>query len=662
MEDKKLNFNLPFLSVRRNSPAATSQKDDKGKTGNSLPAAPPLPSYRWELKSGSIRNPGAVPFQWEQTPGTPKEVSKQETRNHGRPPIAPKLPPGRCPQASQQHSHQVIPNENSSQIVSVACDFQSGLHQVENFKIFERYDEITEKGMHSESGDSDESYVDAPDTLSRTESFFINCSVSGLNGTDGFDTEPSENFLTDTKTLEFMMDRFLPAAKAMASETPQCAFKNESITREQPQQSKKIVSSGKPLLRYGPSFAKRYSYCHETEEEQEEEDSDDDYNQHKKIPGVCGLLPRFCSRSSLGILNAVPAMSMRTRVPIYAANTTQNRASSVGSYGESVNESKRDNSELKSMDEIQTSELEVNKTNSGNEHVQLENRDASSSCNAPFSLIEEQEVIGVPDETKRTGINAKTFQELLADQGSPEESDARVPVLEKTLYVDTMKIVETESTASCSPPTEEDANGVTVSGEVLKTSANKVDQMQLIDILPEAIKKLDIGYEKGKLPPDGHTFDGVGIVSAMGKLNPKGVMDVPEAYGENEDMDISSTITINVKVMDKDSSESLDDRPPKELALEKRTHPIHSQFPVPPSLPKSPSDSWLGRTLPSISMKKSYLRPSFAVVTNQQNHGPGLKAPRGDGDITWETFVKCTKVRQHHSCHSKEPLTPIPEG
>ncbi|XP_075487785.1 uncharacterized protein LOC142526971 [Primulina tabacum] len=136
----------------------------------------------------------------------------------------------------------------------------------------------------------------------------------------------------------------------------------------------------------------------------------------------------------------------------------------------------------------------------------------------------------------------------------------------------------------------------------------------------------------------------------MGKLNPKGVMDVPEAYGENEDINISSTMTKNVKVMDKDSSESLDDRQPKAVALEKGTRPNDSQFLVPPSLPKCPSDSWLGRTLPSISMKKSYLRSSVGVATNPQNHC--LKAPRSDRVITWETCVKSTK----------ELLTPIPEG
>ncbi|XP_073283970.1 uncharacterized protein [Primulina huaijiensis] len=596
MEDNKLNFNRPFLSVRRNSPAVTSQKDDKGKTGNSVPVRPHLPSYRSELKSGPIRNPGAVPFQWERTPGQPKEVSKQETRNHHRPPIAPKLPPGRCPQAIQQHSRQIIPEENSSLIVTFAGDSQSGLHGGENFKNFERYDEITEKGMHSESGDSDEDYVDAPDTLSRTESFFINCSVSGLSGFDDLDTEQPESFLTDPKSLEFMMDRFLPAAKAMASETPQCASQKESITREQLQQSKKIVGSGKLLLRYGPSFAKRYSYCHETEQEQEE-DSDDDCNQHKKFPGVCGLLPRFCSRSSLGVLNAVPAMSMRTRVPIHAANTTLNRASSAGSYGETENESKPDYSDLKSMDTIQTSELEVNETNSGYEHFQVENHNASTSLHAPFSFIEEQEVTGVPEETNHTRINAKTFQELLADQGSSEESAAGEPAVEKSLYVDTMKMLETESTASCSPPTEEDAEGVPVSGEVLKIIANKV------------------------------------------------VRDVPEAYGENEDANLSSTMIKNLKVLDKDPSES---QPPKANALENETHPNHSRLPVPPSLPKSPSDSWLGRTLPSISVKKSYLHSSFGVATNPKNHDPN--APKGN--ITWETFVKSTK----------ELLTPIPEG
>lgn len=67
MVQKKLNFNQPILSVRRSSRKTDSQKR---KESNVLPM---LPSHRPESNSGPVRNPGSVPFIWEQTPGQPKE-------------------------------------------------------------------------------------------------------------------------------------------------------------------------------------------------------------------------------------------------------------------------------------------------------------------------------------------------------------------------------------------------------------------------------------------------------------------------------------------------------------------------------------------------------------------------------------------------------------
>lgn len=62
-----------------------------------------------------------------------------------------------------------------------------------------------------------------------------------------------------------------------------------------------------------------------------------------------------------------------------------------------------------------------------------------------------------------------------------------------------------------------------------------------------------------------------------------------------------------------------------------------------PPLPKSPPDSWLWRTLPSMSTNNVSLR--------FQNHGSS-KAPKVG--IKWESIVKSTKVQQLHSLRYSE--------
>ncbi|RWV97703.1 hypothetical protein GW17_00039491 [Ensete ventricosum] len=85
MEDKKLDFDAPLLSVRRLSAEAAAAAAAASSSSTVPPAygsgesgtkPPPrrfsLPFYRSELKSGPVCNPGVVPFVWEQTPGQPK--------------------------------------------------------------------------------------------------------------------------------------------------------------------------------------------------------------------------------------------------------------------------------------------------------------------------------------------------------------------------------------------------------------------------------------------------------------------------------------------------------------------------------------------------------------------------------------------------------------
>ena len=335
MEDKHLDFNQPFLSVRRFSSTSTaSEAGDKKKIDKPVAKLPPLPFYKSELKSGPIRNPGTVPFVWEQTPGKPKDERKSQPKVYEHPPIAPKLPPGRVSNIKQKAS-----DEGSRDTISNLSQTGSVLSSSKDVSKWDKIslaeDKMSMPGREdngsSSSEDGDEAYLDALDTLSRSESFSVNCSVSGVSGLDGPDVKPSGTFSTDPQTRDFMMGRFLPAAKAMASETPQHAPRKRPVVREQPIRINKAVNVEKrsPLNQYRPNSLPPYAQ----ELAQEESDNESDIYEASDIMSakVCGLFPRFCLKNSLCLLNPVPGMKMQSQLPVSSVHRVHANSSSGSS-------------------------------------------------------------------------------------------------------------------------------------------------------------------------------------------------------------------------------------------------------------------------------------------------------------------------------------------
>ncbi|CAA2971648.1 uncharacterized protein LOC111395512 isoform X1 [Olea europaea var. sylvestris] len=629
MEDKQLNFNQPLLSVRRFSPTVASEKEEKHKTENTLHRIPRLPHYRSELKSGPVSNPVAVPFVWEQKPGRPKEDIKPQTQYSDRPPVAPKLPPGRSPKANQQNSDKdsATASVTKSQLQNVTHDVQSVPSVLDKNKNIDILQETKEDEESSDSSVGEEPYVDALDTLSRTESFFLNCSLSGLSGFDDLEMKPSGRFSTDPQMQEFMMGRFLPAAKAMASEMPEYVPKKKPVVREKPRQIKKKAIGDKPLLRYGPSFANQYSHKYHNNDGDDNEESDDDYHQGDNLPAVCGLLPRFCYKSSLCLLNPVPAMSVRTRVPRSPASRMQARSSSACSFSRTENEQSNSlTSERKSADEVQTDAIE-DKTSLRNQlnsnHRQRLNLKGSSLrgpldghntsiyfVESPQSIRDEKGFFAIPEETK----GCKTFQEVSSDQGSSKELDSGNPV-EKTLYVDTIQQVESPRTRFCLSH-KQGMERMPGSGDKDYDIAKSKDQ-----------HKLDNADKGAKLLPEAQKSNDFIVVSSVNKSNQKEGMEAINAFGHDQEVYRNSNTAKNLNVNEKEATESLQKRSAEAENLE-NSHQSHLQFPVPPPLPKSPSDSWLFRTLPSICTKNSFQRSYIGTITNSQNWG--LKAQSGD--------------------------------
>ncbi|KAJ7968712.1 DUF688 family protein [Quillaja saponaria] len=242
MAERKLNINAPLLSVRRFSAKSTSSNGENKKM---FPKSVPnrqhsLPSYNSDLTLDQVTEPVAVPFKWEQIPGRRKGGSRCEPQDPGEASITPKLPPGRSLSATKQSLEMECIDANifrsknkahsfNDNVITLGCDQEA------------KYEKRS-----SSVEDGEDSYSDALDTLSPTESFSLNCNVSHLSGY-GSDVKQYGTFSTDPQAQEFMMNRFLPAAKAMTLQPPQYVRKH-SGPLEQPREVTKLVGEEKRAM------------------------------------------------------------------------------------------------------------------------------------------------------------------------------------------------------------------------------------------------------------------------------------------------------------------------------------------------------------------------------------------------------------------------------
>ncbi|RZR91476.1 hypothetical protein BHM03_00019591 [Ensete ventricosum] len=319
MEDKKLDFDAPLLSVRRLSAEAAAAAASSSSTvppaygsGESGTKPPPrrfsLPFYRSELKSGPVCNPGVVPFVWEQTPGQPKSGG-------GRRPTDKELhssreataPPAKLGSSVRTHKAAAFhPSEGAA--ASPEAAKEKDLKAVNRSQ--QQPTQAPDNTNNNDDDDDDDVFMDAPDALSRTESFLMNCSVSGLSSFREH-LEPSSRASREPQVQDFMMARFLPAAQALASGSPQYTFRKAATPAREPTRATDRLMSEN--LRRSPLLLHHRRPSHSTDDDGEEDD-DDDYDDHGRTPsGACGLLPKFSLKSSLCLFNPFPGMKHRGR-------------------------------------------------------------------------------------------------------------------------------------------------------------------------------------------------------------------------------------------------------------------------------------------------------------------------------------------------------------
>ncbi|XP_057955923.1 uncharacterized protein LOC131149482 isoform X2 [Malania oleifera] len=649
MEDKQLDFNQPLLSVRRfTSAAASLEAEDRKRTDNSLPCIPPIPYYKSELKSGPVRNPGTVPFQWEQIPGRPKYESKPETQALGWPPVAPKLPPGQILNAK----NQLLDKRSEDQTIS-RPQMENSLFSSQNVLNVQNDESFREAidEESSESRDGDEAYLDALDTLSRTESCFMNCSASGLSGLDGPDVKPSGIFSTDPQTRDFMMGRFLPAAKAMASETPQYASRKQPVAREKPKQVMNVVSDDKrPSICHYRHGTSPYYAQHQGEEDSEDE-NDCDESEHLQAK-ACGLFSGFCLGNSFFLSNPVSGMRVQARTPTSSVHSAKARYSYGSCSRISKNEHgmvpnfERSMRGLRKTEQCKDRKALKNETNQILSHKRSHksssssvNRHVMGDCRPPRLNESPQSIfhdvkwfLGIPGEAMNVRVNdygshekghrnfqdlihnhTRNFQDLIHNHTQDADLVSTSPVVEKTLYIDSVCKVKSPSLNS---KISDAKRLIEARGNDFQTLKSQVmEDTPSVDSLLQAIKCSDIMGEKATLQTRSFQSTDYSFLSSSEKSSQEVLGHIIKNFRPDEKLIKDSTTSATANVQD-DVFEGFGDQQSPKAATPRISEGSYSQFPRTPPLPKSPSESWLGRTLPYISSRNPSSRSYLGIQNN----------------------------------------------
>ncbi|KAK4787643.1 hypothetical protein SAY86_011476 [Trapa natans] len=297
MEEMKLNFDAPLMSVRRFSSMGSSSAENVPINRRHI-----FPFHDSASNMDQVTESVAVPFSWEQIPGIAKDWI----------------------QAEPQPLEEVVGKASEDRIQGVFIMSPESSAR-------EGRDEMGENGLEDGIDDNDV-YSDAPESLSPAESVLLsfNYSVSGLSGSDGLAHKPSGTFSVDPQTRDLMMSRFLPAAKAMALEPTQHTSGNQQqlaiVPYERPKEVKRDPVRDIKMLSYtyDPNIIQKndeQAMDEEVESEDGNDEIDDDYG-IARAKG-CGLIPMLC------VLNPIPSMKLRTHDSL----SEQSRAKNMSKGG-----------------------------------------------------------------------------------------------------------------------------------------------------------------------------------------------------------------------------------------------------------------------------------------------------------------------------------------
>ncbi|KAG6405113.1 hypothetical protein SASPL_132695 [Salvia splendens] len=607
MDKRQLDFNAPLMSARRYSSPSKSSELAKRKVVERPPPSrqqslqPPKP--KWECEEVTMTKPASVPFHWEHIPGRPKG----EAESHSHTPeesTTPRLPPARISDATRRSSGEIpkLPpgrlsghsrycSGERTNDQNVYRSHAEAFSVTDHASLLERLNDSLNCKDESDSESGDEAYSDALDTLSLTESWSFNYSVSGISGYMSSGVKPSGTFSVDKQTRDFMMDRFLPAAKAVVVETPEYAVKKpvkKAVSREM-----------KPSLKQYSSDALPYYTKYINSMESEDEDQESVAPPSKKSGKAWGIIPRFCVKNSLCLLNPLPALKSKPKSRPPSPSTrevkrfTRNAHSGpLDKNASQVVQKTKFHSGLLSRDLPRIDKFSNQYLNSGDAHrsagVSPLGHQRSGNISpyrneTPKSPFREGAgFLGVPKEAEifnaKLASSRKMFRALQdVSRNQINAAPADYPV-EKTVYVDYVKKKELPST---------------------NPSAKRA---QVLD------------------------------ASKANGLSPRFIPS-PKPEWRNEAPCEAEFMTKE----EDDNGRRETDPPPRS--------------PLPPPLPKSPSESWLWRTLPSIPLGNPFANSRRGSPL----HSKKLQGQKASAtNSKWETIVKTSNSRHDHIRFSEE--------
>ncbi|XP_060965890.1 uncharacterized protein LOC115719548 isoform X2 [Cannabis sativa] len=557
MAERKLNLNAPLWSVRRFSkPLGTSERENKKKAKSKSSVFEPT------FKLEQVTKPVAVPFNWEQIPGKAK-FNNDDKEAEEACVVTPTMPP---------------PGKVS---------FNSG-----------RVDDDDDGDDDGDGDGEDDVYSDALETFSFKDSASLNCSSE--NGYEGA-------FSTDPQTRDFMMKRFLPAAKAMALEPPHYAVK------KQVEQPKEVVNTVVGLKRL---IVPKYGDYREGDDEGSEDENNDYDTKTRSIStrGGCGLFPKLCFRNSLNILGPIPGLKLRT--PKHSETKSVNKHTLDSTYKPKTNcgfrsaelhmiEKKKLVSESKRLTyscDLQRGRSSPSTPSRATSISPYRNRPSQSPFRrAAFLGVPKEENYGnvkVPNIKPNYLYNKTTnkFEDITANHRNMN------PAVEKTVYVDSVYNAESSESKSSCLDTKEQLN--------IPTSAEE-------EAVSESI------------------FQDIQCLNSVGKQGDS-ELGLAQEFSE----------MVSRGNLSKESDQ---------IAIDDSLF-LPSPLPQPP-LPKSPSESWLWRTAPSISLHSSFSRKK--LNTNPKSNAKMLKSNTSLTNTKWETIVKSSHLTHDHARYSQELVAHI---
>ncbi|KAE9610421.1 hypothetical protein Lalb_Chr07g0186431 [Lupinus albus] len=638
MDERKLNINAPLMSVRHSY--ATSQSLTKSKR-KILEKQHTLQCNKSDMTLDQVTEPVAVPFNWEHIPGRCKgiSVSKPQPPKEASITPTPSLPPGKFTNLAK------VPFENecnvarkfsslsclSGSVIRIDCDDEKRGEKIRS--------SVNED---DDDDDNDDVYSDALEILSPTESFSMNCSVSGISGLDDLYANKCGTFSSDKKTQDLMMSRFLPAAKAMTIQPLQYSSRKQSVQVEQLRDVTKLVREEKKSFVDKP-ITDIIPYIDQFQEEEEDDSGDeiDDYDDSANISAKgCGLFSRFRASNSLFLLNQVPEMKMRNQFSSTNEVGKSNKSSYARSYSpapaikkawDAINKSKSSSGDA-SLDMQDARKKWTSESNRFVYSGELKHSSfrRSTAAGSSFRSIHQPPFHGARlGDSKQSGKlkfsnqGHSSVQEVQS-QGTEKSSNSRNLAIEKTLYIDSENTLKSSFSKSTS-----------------------VDNTKRINTVVAALDKRD--------RKDIKSFKDMKQVQSVEETSDSEVLSSVDANS----LTLSSMLYLKAK---EDKAERLS-TDQGSFDEEKNTNNLQmvvyddSGKVLPPPLPKSPSESWLCHTLPLVSLNNSKLHSSQVSQFHAKSQGSNTSSRY----TKWETVVKASNLRHDHVRNSQELTTYKPQ-